>query len=141
MFKIVAQCVLLGLALMFGSALLHLGMGILTNQQIAKRLKEYEQRWKMDDARLQKLEAEISGLEAKRDDLHAAAKKAMMEAAVVATEGMKKEEELRAKPLTPEVQAAANDTRVLAPERLGTGIAKGRLTWGASKQVGQDAQK
>lgn len=105
MFKEIAQGVLLVLALVFGSALLHLGVGFLTNQQIANRLKEYEQRWKIDDARIQKLEAEISALEKKRDDLHAAAKKEMTEGAVVATEGLKREEELRAKPLTPEAQA------------------------------------
>lgn len=141
MWKSVAQVVLLVLALVFGSALVHLGVGLLTGQLVANRMKEYEQRWKVDDARILKLEEEITQLEKKRDELHAAAKKEMIAAVSVTTEGMKREAELRSRPLTPEDQAAANGTRAITSEKLGKGIAKGKLSWGEAKRVGKDEPK
>lgn len=127
----VVQIVLIALAVVMGSSIIHVGVGLMTGQMAANRLKEYEQRWKEDDARIEKMEAEIRGLEKKRDELRAAAAEEMKKASTVAAEGRRKDEELRKKPLTPEEQAQANGTRALAPQKVdgAKGMGKGQLNF------------
>lgn len=124
-------------ALVIGSALVHIGVGFLTNQMVEQRMKQYEQRWKEEDARIHKLESEIQRLEKQRDALQAAARDEVNQAAAISAQGAQREEELRKTPLTPEETARNNGTRPVRTTPIVTGATKGQLHWGPKPNPAQ----